>query len=84
MGCEIPVIASDAGGLPEVVEDSVTGFVVPKGDVQALQDKMRVLLANKETCTQMGKAGRERALNRFDWLATASKMVSTYERVSVL
>ena len=84
MGCEIPVIASDAGGLPEVVEDSVTGFVVPKGDVQALQDKMRVLLANKETCTQMGKAGRERALKRFDWLATASKMVSTYERVSVL
>ena len=84
MGCEIPVIASDAGGLPEVVEDSVTGFVVPKGDVQALQEKMRVLLANKETCTQMGKAGRERALKRFDWLATASKMVSTYERVSVL
>ncbi|MDP9084457.1 MAG: glycosyltransferase, partial [Pseudomonadota bacterium] len=36
MGCEIPVVASDAGGLPEVVDNGVTGFVVPKGDSAAL------------------------------------------------
>ena len=82
MGCEIPVIASDAGGLPEVVEDNVTGFVVPKGDVEALQSKMDVLLADDDLCERMGKAGRIRALERFDWMTTAKKMESVYEMVS--
>ena len=36
MGCEVPVVASDAGGLPEVVENGVTGLVVPRGDADAL------------------------------------------------
>jgi glycosyltransferase involved in cell wall biosynthesis len=81
MGCEIPVIASDAGGLPEVVEDNVTGFIVPKGDVPALTDKMRVLLSDESLCREMGAAGRLRALRRFDWLNTAEAFVRTYERI---
>ena len=42
MGCEVPVVASDAGGLPEVVEDGVTGLVVPRGDSSALATGDRV------------------------------------------
>ena len=38
MGCETPVVASDAGGLPEVVEHGVTGLVVPRGDSTALAE----------------------------------------------
>jgi glycosyltransferase involved in cell wall biosynthesis len=78
MGCEIPVIASDAGGLPEVVDDGKTGYVVPKGDVPALVDAMRKLLSDDDLCERFGKAGRERALDRFDWLLTARRMEQTY------
>ncbi len=81
MGCEIPVIASDAGGLPEVVADGQTGYVVPKGDVDALASAMDTLLSDDALCEQMGKAGRQRALDRFDWLITAEKMQSLYRQL---
>src|SRR5215210_7940631 len=48
MGCEVAVVASDAGGLPEVVEDGVTGLVVPRGDSKALAKAIASLLANPE------------------------------------
>jgi glycosyltransferase involved in cell wall biosynthesis len=79
MGCEVPVIASDAGGLPEVVENDVTGLVVPKGDVAALTSAIDKLLSDQALCKRMGKAGRERALARFDWSRSAEKFVELYE-----
>jgi glycosyltransferase involved in cell wall biosynthesis len=81
MGCDAPVVASDAGGLPEVVEDGVTGFVVPKGDTDALTDAIDRLLADAELRSKMGKAGRARALARFDWDRTVEQFSRVYERV---
>ena len=46
MGCETAVVASDAGGLPEVVEHGVTGLVVPRGDATALAEAIGSLLAD--------------------------------------
>jgi glycosyltransferase involved in cell wall biosynthesis len=79
MGCEIPVIASDAGGLPEVVDDGVTGFVVNKADSAALAGAMRTLLDDEALRHRFGKAGRAKALAEFDWLTTARAMESMYE-----
>ena len=81
MGCETPVVASDAGGLPEVVENEVTGFVVPKGDADALAAAIDRLLADAELRKQMGKAGRTRALARFDWDRTVEQFNLVYEKV---
>jgi glycosyltransferase involved in cell wall biosynthesis len=81
MGCEAPVVASDAGGLPEVVEDGVTGRVVPKGDVPALTAAIGELLADPEARARMGKAGRARALRLFDWAVTAEKLESLYREL---
>jgi len=81
MGCEIPVVATDAGGLPEVVADGVTGFVVPKGDAGALAAAMDKLLADPGLRERMGKAGRVRALERFDWDRTVDQFNQVYERV---
>lgn len=78
MGCEIPVIASDAGGLPEVVEDGVTGFVVKKADTDALASAMRRLLDDEQLRRNFGQAGRKKALAEFDWLTTARAMQSMY------
>jgi len=78
MGCEAPVVASDAGGLPEVVENGVTGIVVPKGDSAALAQALDRLLADPELRRTMGVRGRERALARFDWDVTARQFESLY------
>lgn len=81
MGCETPVVASDAGGLPEVVENGVTGFVVPKGDADALAAAIDRLLADADLRKTMGKAGRVRALSRFDWDRTVEQFNRVYEKV---
>lgn len=78
-GCEVPVVASDAGGLPEVVQNGVTGFVVPKGNVPALTEAIDKLLSDPGLGVRMGKAGRERALARFDWARSAEKFADLYE-----
>ena len=78
MGCELPVIATDAGGLPEVVDDGKTGFVVPRGDAQSLADAMRKLLDDEALRQQFGRAGRQKALAEFDWMNTAQSMESLY------
>jgi glycosyltransferase involved in cell wall biosynthesis len=82
MGCEVPVVASDAGGLPEVVEDGVTGLVVPRGDSQALAGAIGSLLADPERRREMGQAGRARALRLFDWDRTAQQFEELYQEVA--
>jgi glycosyltransferase involved in cell wall biosynthesis len=81
MGCEIPVVATDAGGLPEVVENGVTGYVVPKGDAAALAEGIDRLLADDALRSQMGKAGRARAIERFDWDLSVKQFEAVYASV---
>jgi glycosyltransferase involved in cell wall biosynthesis len=81
MGCEVPVVASDAGGLPEVVEHGVTGLIVPRGDSRALAQAIGSLLENPELRRRMGAAGRERALRLFDWDRTAAQLEELYREV---
>ena len=81
MGCEVAVVASDAGGLPEVVEDGVTGRVVPRGDAGALGRAIGELLADPGLRRRMGKAGRERALRLFDWDRSAEEFETLYGQI---
>jgi glycosyltransferase involved in cell wall biosynthesis len=81
MGCEVPVVATDAGGLPEVVADGVTGLIVPKGNVDALAAAMDRLLADPQLRVQMGKAGRKRALEKFDWDRSVEQFDAAYRVV---
>jgi phosphatidyl-myo-inositol dimannoside synthase len=82
MGCEVAVVASDAGGLPEVVEDGVTGLIVPRGDSTALAQAIGSLLADPERSRKMGQAGRERALRLFDWDRSAQQFEELYCEVA--
>src|SRR5204862_3519278 len=61
MQCGKPVIASQIGGLPDVVADGETGFLVPPGDPIALRQAMTRLLSDSKLRARMGKAARERA-----------------------
>jgi glycosyltransferase involved in cell wall biosynthesis len=82
MGCETAVVASDAGGLPEVVEDGVTGLVVPRGDSAALARAIGSLLADPQRRRRMGQAGRERVLRLFDWDRSAQQFEELYREVA--
>jgi glycosyltransferase involved in cell wall biosynthesis len=83
MGCEVAVVASDAGGLPEVVEDGVTGLVVPRGDSGALAKAIGTLLQDPERRRVMGQAGRLRALRLFDWDRSAEQFEQLYREIGV-
>jgi glycosyltransferase involved in cell wall biosynthesis len=82
MGCEVAVVASDAGGLPEVVENGVTGIVVPRGDAKALAQAIGSLLADPQRRRVMGQAGRERALRLFDWDRSAQQFEEIYREIA--
>ncbi|MCU7815864.1 MAG: glycosyltransferase [Candidatus Thiodiazotropha sp. (ex Lucinoma kastoroae)] len=61
----LPIVAVDAGGMPEVVEDGVNGFLVPAGSVEALGDALHRLLADEPLRRQMGESGREKMCRSF-------------------
>jgi len=61
----LPVVASDVDGLPEVVEDGVTGILFPSEDGCALAEAIRRLLADPALRLKMGRAGRKRVEERF-------------------
>jgi N-acetyl-alpha-D-glucosaminyl L-malate synthase BshA len=78
MACEVPVVASRAGGLPEVVEHGVTGFLERVGDVEAMaRDALRVL-ADPALRERMGRAARERALRLFEPEAVVDRYEAVY------
>ena len=61
----LPVVSSDADGLPENVADGQTGFIVPRRDPAALAEKLAHLAGDVELRRQMGAAGRVRVVNCF-------------------
>jgi len=58
MACGKPVVGSNVNGIPEVIKDGQTGFLVPPGDVEALAERLTWMLANPEEAEAMGKRGR--------------------------
>jgi glycosyltransferase involved in cell wall biosynthesis len=77
----VPIIASRAGGLPEAVEDGVSGLLTPPGDVAALGAAMARLLADGGLRRRMGAAGRARILREFSVAAMVDGNLAVYRRV---
>lgn len=72
--CERPVVVSDAGGLPEVVDDGVTGMVVPREDAEAAAVAFSRLVEDATLRQRMGHAGREFVARRYTWAASLDAM----------
>ena len=95
MACEAAVVATAVGGIPEVVEDGVTGLLVPYEAVAdgtgtpadptalatALAGRVNELLADPARAEAMGRAGRVRATERFGWDVAAAETLRLYERL---
>jgi L-malate glycosyltransferase len=78
--CGIPVVASNVDGLPEVVEDGVTGFLVPPSDPSTAAAALLRLLSDRKLREEMGVAGRSFVLDRYEWERTAKTMDDLYEK----
>jgi starch synthase len=92
MACETAVVATDTGGIPEVVEDGVTGLLVPFDPVddpsrvpldpqrfaRDIADRVNRLLADPGEARRLGLAGRERAVRDFSWAGVAERVHALY------
>ncbi len=81
MASGVPVVASDVGGLPEVVEHGVTGFLAPVGDVETMASYCLQLLDDCSKARQYARAARERAVRLFDYRAVVPRYEAIYRRV---
>jgi glycosyltransferase involved in cell wall biosynthesis len=79
MACEVPVVSSRGGALPEVVgEDGACGVLVPPEDAAALAAAIDALLDQPERRRALGRAGRARVLEHFTWRRAAERTVAAY------
>ncbi len=81
MACGTAVVASDVGGIPEVVADGVTGLLVPPDDPEALAAALNELIRDPSRAMSMGQAGRDRAIDEFSWTAVAERTAALYAKV---
>jgi glycosyltransferase involved in cell wall biosynthesis len=79
--CEKPVVVSDAGGLPEVVDDGVTGFVVERKNSYAASKALEILVLDEELRVRMGVAGRKRVEKLYKWKDNVDMMVDIYKNI---
>jgi N-acetyl-alpha-D-glucosaminyl L-malate synthase BshA len=75
MSCAVPVISTTIGGVPELVEDGLSGFLLPPGDVEGMATAALALLTDAERYARFQAAARRRAVTRYD----TSLIVPQYE-----
>lgn len=81
MASGLPVIASDVGGMTEIVINGKTGLLVPPDDTKALTDAIMTLIGDKKKRASMGAAGRRRVENYFNWRSIAKQTLNIWRGV---
>ncbi len=79
--CELPVVASRVGGIPEVINDGETGFMSDVGDTEKMSDDVLRLLNNEKMRLSFGKRGRELAILRYSSDKIIPQYIAFYEKV---
>ncbi|MDJ0742765.1 MAG: glycosyltransferase [Xenococcaceae cyanobacterium MO_167.B27] len=81
MAMGLPVISTYHGGIPELVEDGVSGFLVPERDSNAIADKISYLIEHPECWGEMGQAGRSCVEAKYDMNKLNDELVKVYEQL---
>jgi len=81
MASEVPVIATRAGGLPEVIDDGVSGYLLPVGDVDSMAGRAIEILSDEGLALRLGQAGRAIAIDKFAEAKVVPQYREAYERV---
>ncbi|BAY41410.1 glycosyltransferase (plasmid) [Nostoc sp. NIES-2111] len=81
MAMGLPVISTRHGGIPELVEDGVSGFLVPERDAEAIAIKLTYLIEHPQVWETMGKAGRARVEEKYDMHRLNDELVAIYQQL---
>ena len=82
MASGTPVVASRLGGLPEIVQHGVTGFLVEPGDAGELRERLAEILGDPALARRLGRNARDLVLDRFTWVACAERCLETYQELA--
>jgi glycosyltransferase involved in cell wall biosynthesis len=78
MACGVPGVCTNVASMPEIVQDGISGFLVPPNDVVALREKLIWLHNHTEEAIRMGQAARERVLEKFTWSRVVQRCLEIY------
>ncbi len=81
MASGTPVVGSRVGGLPEIVDDGVTGFLVAPGEVGELRERLEQVLGDTDLAARLGRNARQRVRERFTWDACAERCLTAYSEL---
>ena len=82
--CEIPVVVSNVGGFPEVVENGKTGFIVESGNLESTTLALSHLVLDEKKRKNMGKSGRKRVKNMYSWEKNSIEiMINIYAQIKM-
>ncbi len=78
MSTGLPLVGTNVGGIPTLINEGESGFLVPPKDPAALAEALIRLLGNEELCRSLGDAARARVIAHFDWQAIAHRTTAIY------
>lgn len=78
--CGVPVVVTNVGGLPEVVNHGETGFIIEDNNPERLAKALRELIADKDLRSKFGANGITHVMQHYDWTENANRMVTLYEK----
>ena len=81
MACGTPVVCSEVGGMPEVVDHGTTGWVVPANDVAALRERIQQLLEDDKVWASMSAAAAAHVERRFTWPRVVDRCLAAYAEI---
>ena len=81
MAHRLPVVATEAGGLPDKVRPGINGWLVAPGDASALASAISGALARRDALSDMGRAGRTIVEREFSWDAAGAATIRLYEKL---
>ncbi|RPI05662.1 MAG: glycosyltransferase [Zetaproteobacteria bacterium] len=81
MSCGVPVVATSVGGVPEVLEDGKSGFLLPPGDIEGMARAALELLQHGERLAEFRAAARRRAVEHFDTTLVVPRYEAFYREV---
>lgn len=81
MACEVPVVASRVGGIPEVVTDGETGYLSEVGDIEKMASDTARLVRDEDLRREMGRRARQSAIDRYRTDVVIPRYIDFYEKV---
>lgn len=82
MACGLPIVATDAEGFCEVMEDKKTGYIVEKKNVEAIAKALELLVKNEKLRKDFGQEGRKKVIEHYDWKKNVENMKKIYNHIA--